>query len=359
MAENSIVNNIYQQFIDYFGEENVDIQGYRDIRIDSYAACNYDSSDKVILVHWKDVTVTNEYDDSVDIWDLYSATIIATNGKLRNNPLFNRSTYDNIQWLSDYAHSHLSGINKSDIRKFRTSCLGSGPINATIRKLEGDQYEDMDIWGLYCWELDKYVHVESITGVPYRRIKNIGTDASSGERPLRDFPIQCSLPFGNADRFVKGATAEIIKMLIKEDVLKYSFYNGHYTLATPFVDTVLLMSNSFIEWYNTHPDIRKLYPKERLYSLNIMCKMYLRNNIFYSKNSSNTPIEAIVGTEMFTFKGEPVKLSLINFHQEYDAGEVHIINIDLLGYMVYTILKYINMKYGKSKDNTAEKARII
>ena len=60
---------------------------------------------------------------------------------------------------------------------------------------------------------------------------------------------------------------------------------------------------------------------------------------------------------MFTFKGEPVKLRLINFHQEYDAGEVHIINIDLLGYMVYTILKYINMKYGKSKDNTAEKAR--
>ena len=159
MAENSIVNNIYQQFIDYFGEENVDIQNYRDIRIDSYAACNCDSSDKIILVHWKDVTVTNEYDDSVDIWDLYSATIIATNGKLRNNPLFNRSTYDNIQWISDYAHSHLSGINKSDIRKFRTSCLGSGPIDATIRKI-----------------FKHYLEVDKLNAMGYERLK-----ATSGE----------------------------------------------------------------------------------------------------------------------------------------------------------------------------------
>ena len=106
MAENSIVNDIYQQFIDYFGEDRVDLQTYnpRTFKLTSGYSCDCHNGDKIILVHWPELTVTNEYDESVVIWDLYAATVITPLGFLVGHPFFNRSTYDNIQWQSDYAH---------------------------------------------------------------------------------------------------------------------------------------------------------------------------------------------------------------------------------------------------------------
>ena len=79
----AIVDEIYQQFIDYFGEDRVDLQRYspNTIKVDSYHSSNCSATDYIIVVHWPVVTVANEFDNTIDIWDLYSATIIATNGK--------------------------------------------------------------------------------------------------------------------------------------------------------------------------------------------------------------------------------------------------------------------------------------
>lgn len=108
MDNNGIVKSIYQQFIDYFGEDKVDLQKYnsRNFKLQNWEINNYNinNNDWVILVHWPVVKVSNEYDESVEIWDLYSATIISSTGVLKGKPYFNRSTYDNIQWISDYAH---------------------------------------------------------------------------------------------------------------------------------------------------------------------------------------------------------------------------------------------------------------
>ena len=106
MAENPLINDIYQQFIDYFGEDKVDLQKYtsRAFKFEPYYGNEVHTGDNVILVHWPTVTVTNEYDESIEIWDLYAITVISPSGVLIRGPLFNRSTYDNIQWQSDYAH---------------------------------------------------------------------------------------------------------------------------------------------------------------------------------------------------------------------------------------------------------------
>lgn len=357
MAAHSIINDIYQQFIDYFGEDRVDLVDYdsRNLDIDtygtSYAGC------KVILVHWPTVTVENEYEEKVDIWDLYAATIIGANGRLMSNPLFNRSTYDSIQWRSGYAHSHLSGINKNNIRLFRTSCLGSGPINGTIRKLSNSYCTDMDIWNLYIWELDKYVHVESIAGVPYRKIRNIGV-TEDGAVFLKDFPIVChhsSLPSGIPLRIIQ----EITKILLDKKVFSFAYQKGRYFLGMSFVNAVMDASNAFIDYYNSNPAFRKKYSKSFLTSKKIITTYILKGEGFYDPASRYVPIEAIVGREMFKFKGEMVKLTLKDFHAVYTTGEVNVINISLLGYIIYNVLKYINVKYGGTKNNTAEKVRII
>ena len=108
MDTETLVKSIHQQFIDYFGEDKVDLQQYDSTRFkcDSWEASNQhlNSTDSVILVHWPTVKVTNEFDESVEIWDLYAASIISSEGRLKIGPIFNRSTYDNVQWISDYAH---------------------------------------------------------------------------------------------------------------------------------------------------------------------------------------------------------------------------------------------------------------
>ena len=251
----------------------------------------------------------------------------------------------------------MSGINKSDIKTFRTSCLGSGPINGTIRRLQGEEHEDLDIWNLYIWELDKYVHVESISGVPYRKIRNIGTNTES-RNSLRDFHIICEEQ-NIGDRIPEGIVKDIAKILLENKVFSFNYYMGHYSIGMPFVDAVMKASNTFIEYYNSHPEIRKKYNKEQLFSKKVLQKLTLKGNVFYQKDAYNVPIEAIVNTEMFTFKGHPVQLALRDFHAEYTAGEVVIINISILSFIVYSMLKYINVKYGRTEDSIAEKARIV
>ena len=81
--------------------------------------------------------------------------------------------------------------------------------------------------------------------------------------------------------------------------------------------------------------------------------------MFCSKDDYSTPIEALIDSEMFIFKGKQVNLALKDFHAKYTLNEVTVLDFTLLGYIVYSILKYINIQYGRTKNNLAEKARIV
>ena len=354
----AIVDEIYQQFIDYFGEDRVDLQRYspNTIKVDSYHSSNCSATDYIIVVHWPVVTVANEFDNTIDIWDLYSITVIASTGKLRMAPEFSRSTYDKLQWASDYMHSHVSSIGKNDLSRFHASCLGSGPINNTIKKLEEDSYTDPDIWNLYCWELDKYVAVESISGVPYHRMQNLGASAD-GRGRRSEIMTRPNLGLDTIPE--KNILRDFIRHLIESNILKFAYFEGKYTLAATYIDAVLNISNCFIDFYNTNSYIRKLRKKEKLFDNGFIQKMFIRDGVIYDKNDSNVPIEAAIGTTMFTFKGNPVKLQLKDFHQDYSSCEVYLLNLDIVDYIIYVILKHVNLKYGKTTDTTVKNARII
>ena len=359
MAENSIVNDIYQLFVDYFGEDKVDIQKYSSTAF----KCGYEYSwelnneDSIIFVHWPTVTVSNEFDESVEIWDLYAAIIVKPTGVFVGKPLFNRSTYDKIQWQSDYAHSHLSGINKSNIRDFRTSCLGSGPINKTIARLSRSSHNDLDIWNLFIWELDKYVHVESIAGVPYRKIRNIGL-YNGANSVIKDFHVICERRAIDSS-IPKSIIKDIAHIIIENKVFSFTYYQGHYVIGMPFVKAVMDASNTFIAYYNSHPEFRRKYKKEQLFSKKVLRTYVLDTDSFYVRDVSNIPLVSMLNTELFTFKGNPVHLIMKDSQLSYTNGEVTIIDVDILSYIVYSMLKYINVKYGRTEDNIAEKARIV
>lgn len=358
----TIIDNIYQQFKDYFGEDKVDLKHYSsDIKLSHTWSYTPSVSDYVILVHWPVVTVTNEYDAHIDIWDLYSLTLITHDGKLCLPPQFIRTTYDRLQWNGDYMHSHISSIGKADLTRFHSSCLGSGPINKTIEKLKGNvaripnAYEDMDIWSLYCWELDKYVAVESIQGVPYKKMQHLGEYTQEGIH----YSAICLQPFTSYSEDYLILLRRFVRHLIKSKVLKFAYFNGKYTLALNYVNTVLTLSNLFIDYYNSNKDIRDIYPKTDLFDKKFISQMYIKGGVVYPKDSSSVPIDAVIGTTMLTFKRKKIELQLRDFHQKYDSSEVCLLNPILIDYIISLLLKYVNLKYGKTSNSTNKKCRVI
>ena len=344
-----IIDDIYQQFKDYFGEDKVDLQPFNrhELLIDNYIADSTNASDSAIIVYWPEVTVTNEYDNSVDIWGLYSLTIVHADGKLVNAPLFIRSTYDKLQWESDYLHSHVRTIGRRDPNHWHSSCLGSGPIGNTIYKLRNND-ADLDVWNLYCWELDKYVHVESLTGVPYKRLQNIGNVGSS-ESSLYDWNLEVSFPNELDSIECKGLIKHLAKYLLENNILKYAFDGKRYIFAYSYVDFILTVSNAFIQFYNTNKAFRTLFPKNRLSFLNFLNKVHIIDNIIYNKGSENVPIESAVNTRLFKFKGKDITLQLRNFNQSYTSGEVLLVSPYAVNYLAYVLLKYVNLLYGNQE----------
>lgn len=356
MSTPDIINNIYDVFKEYYGEDKVDLQEH----------CPFSSNYTIysIIVHWPEVVVTNEYDESITIWHLFAKIQINSHGKLIEPPKFNRSEYNEVQWNSDYAHSHLNGINKGSITLWRSSCLGEGPINNTIAKLRADHwteyqsndridhnyenqslYLDMQVWQLFCWELDKYVHIESLEGGPYRRLKKVGisNDKSSSYDCIL---VHTIMPMVN----YTVLTQKFVKHLLASNILEFSYSNGNYTIGWSFTDIVLKISNCFIDWFNKpiNNQLRKEYPKTRMLRAGYLKEAFIGNEslIFKANAAYNNNIQSYLGMEVLQFKGKPVYFT-INKCNLLSTNPYLILNPDVIGHILYKILRFLNTYYGK------------
>ena len=127
-----------------------------------------------ILVHFPRVKITNENDKFVYANHMYAKICVSYNGSMISRFTLNRAEYSYDHISSDYMHSHIPGIPLRNFTNFMSPCLGNGPIRGTISNLNREY--DEDLWGLFCLELDKYIHTESIAGGPYRRLESIYTN---------------------------------------------------------------------------------------------------------------------------------------------------------------------------------------
>lgn len=350
MRTPDIVNNIYDVFKEYYGEDKTDLQK--------------DGSNYSIIIHWPEVTVTNEYDESIIIWHLFAKITVNSSGKLLNQPRFNRSEYNEMQWNSDYAHSHLPGINKGSITEWRMSCLGEGPINNTIAKLESSSwteyqgnrdirhnyerqslYLDMQVWQLFCWELDKYVHVESLEGGPYRRLKNVGV-SNNRNNIYNHIKVNTVPPIMN----YSVLTRKFVKHLLTSNVLEFSYSNGNYTIGWSFTDIILKISDCFIDWFNkpVNNNLRKEYAKASMLRHGYLKEAFIGNDslIFKAEVAQSNNIQSYLGREVLKFKGEPVYFT-INKCNLLSINPYLILNPDVIGYILYRVLRFLNTYYGK------------
>lgn len=321
------VNRVVEIFNDYFGEDKVDFKINSSCKdfiatINTYnpyaenlsewkeAVKDLYHSTYEILIYFPEITITNEHDRSAVLKDLYAKIIIDKNGRISSRHIYlNRSTYTIKEFLSDYMHSHCPGIPKITMEdgylKFGKMCLGYGPINETLESLS--RAFDEDRWNLFCWELDKVIRVESLVGVPYRKLENVGNGT---ENRIRIYEAP-DMNFNRKIPLQENYIASFIEYAIKSNKLKFVYAFNSYTLGMSYKDYIVTISNLFISWYNNLPEEDKAV----IYVPAIIKKkafIVTSFNIYKDTSYSHRGIEDLIDAKVCHFKGKDIYVSIID-----------------------------------------------
>lgn len=300
-----------------------------------------------ILVHFPHVRVTNEHDRFVDINHLWAKVKVMYNGTLNGGFTLNRSEYTMLHISSGYMHSHISSIPISDFTQFQNPCTGSGPINGTISALNRDYDEDM--WNMFCLELSKYVTVESIAGRPYHYLERLGTN---NMRMGADRFITYLSPDYYKDALSSDKLKEFVRGFINSKKLKFNYVNGSYSIGMSLIEFIVLISNEFIKWYNDQFDKNVLTAKfAELKREGILKECIIDNGkIYYDEGRVNVNNYAqYIGKKVCIFKGREITVDITDIAEVRNENKSIILNARTALYILATILKVLNYRYGRDK----------
>ena len=359
------INTVYDIFKDFFNEVRVDLQvnkEFKDCLEYLFEARDEDNLNEIfnydlnstlntvkfkriyteippffIFVHFPDVTITNEHNDSINIKDLYARIPIYWNGTLNHRFEMIVTTYTRTLFNAGYCHSHLHHLygNKPI---FDTPCLGTGPLVETCNVLTSNFTEDN--WRLFCVELSRYVTVESLLGTPYFRMTNI-----SDKRSNKLINIH---KVSNYIWDHKELLIETIHNLVSKKLLNFKYVNGEYNFANSEAELIRIISNEFIAIYNDK--FNKKEVNETLLQLVnrsfvIKVKYYNDNYYYIGRITNKIPSDAV----LFTFKGKEIKTIITD--DITDIKETFILNPDKISYIATKLLEFININYGKEQIN--------
>lgn len=363
------VNEVYSTFSEFFGKQYVDLQNLPsddslktvveryllpededhppqyDVREAEWPTIKGSFTEMpTIMVWWPSVTVSNEFDESVVIYDLYAKIPITYYGGIPYSSggfRLSRSTYTQEQFLSCYMHSHCPRLSPDSLGQFVWPCLGEGPIRQTISSLKNNC--DTSLWLLFCQELALYVTVESLSGGSYIRLNEIGRgDRDSILRNDFHTPSKSYVSSKKSSLvhcLGENALGDFVKFYLTQGHLKFSYSNEGFSIGMSYYDCMLDISNAFIDFYNgsssTTPET-----SDQLLNSFVLTPCHVVQGKFYSISSTQTLMDGI-GTHICTFKGEEKALSVIGT-QGSIRPQVHILNSDLAMHILQVILQHLN-----------------
>lgn len=300
-----------------------------------------------ILVHFPHVRVTNEHDRFVDINHLWAEVKVLCNGTLAGGFRLNRSEYTMLHIRSHYMHSHISSIPTYDFTQFQNPCTGAGPINGTISALNRDYDEDM--WNMFCLELSKYVTVESVAGTPYHYLERLGTnDMEAG--------VDRFITYLSCDYYASCITSdkfkEFVRYFINSKKLKFNYVNGSYSIGMSLIEFIVLISNEFIKWYNDQFNKEEVTVKfADLRERGILRECIIDNGrIYYDRGRNNVNDYArYIGKKVCVFKGREITVDITDIVEVKNENKSIILNTQTALYLLTTILKVLNYRYGRNK----------
>lgn len=302
-----------------------------------------------ILVHFPHVRVTNEHDRFVDINHLWVKVGLEATGAGIGYFTVNRSEYELSHMKADYLHSHVNGIPFNSFTEFKTPCLGSGPIRSTVATLAVGY--DEAIWQLFCLELDKYVRVESVAGVPYRYLEKISAGGGMIYEET-DFSMQ-SVTFDNYSTiFSKEDMKDFVRYLIRNKKLKFNFIRGNYGLAMSYLDYRILISNEFIKWYNLRYNLgASTASYNDLIGERILRECIINNGkIQYFRNTgrNDEDYSRYEGAGVCVFKGRPITLHIVDSSTD-TLNKTVLVNAGIAEEIAKAVLTIVNYKYGREE----------
>lgn len=336
------INDVYEVFKDYYGEDRVDLQ-----RADTSG---------IILVHFPRVTVTNENNNSVDVTDLYIKTVVHLDGTIIGQFEMTRGSYPLSQVKSGYMHSHARRIPEESF-SFSKCCLGRGPIIGTIAILT--QECDLDRWALYCYELDKYTQVESLRGIPWHRLENISSSAYNKS--------SISMDYRNIDVFnipslnlCKSLLKRFIPYLINKKILNFAIINDHFYIAHPFTDYMSKLTTTLVEYLSSNNVLADVSTKiKELIDAEILIKGLYENGRFYIRKPKCGSFYNPKGKIACRFKGSDVVVTVTDDTVDIDDSNYLIINPIIANYILYRILISLNYEYSRRKGDYPQEIRTI
>lgn len=306
-----------------------------------------------ILIYFPTVRITNEYDKYVDIKDLWLKVPFNWKGKGKGYFGVNRSNYPLNHFKGGYMHSHVSSIPTSNFENFQTPCTGRGPINSSLSTLAIGY--DEAIWQLLCLELDRYVRVESISGTPYHRLESIPTSEMGDAKDKFSTQSLRGVVYNNGI-FGREQFKLFIKYLLETKKIRFNYSNGSYGLGMSFVDTVILISNEFISWYNTKYNKQTVgISYADLVSSGVITECIITNGKVYIprevRRGSSGDYQRYVGKKICTFKGREITLTIdgVLSSEEESLNRTRILNLQYIEAIVCSILRILNYRYGRKE----------
>ena len=106
-----------------------------------------------------------------------------------------------------------------------------------------------------------------------------------------------------------------IKHLLETKKIRFNYVNGSYGLGMSFIDTVVLISNEFISWYNTEYNKHTIdISYADLVSSGVISECIITNGKVYVpkpvRRGSRDDYQRYVGRKICTFKGRDITLTI-------------------------------------------------
>ena len=334
-------------FNDFFGEERVDLHGIPSLESLKESADEVpyiNSGELFILVYWDKVRITNENDRYIDIQDLYAKLLVNLDGSLRNTFRLNRTTYTDLQYRSNYMHSHISDISE-DSQNFGSPCFGNGPIISTMACLN-DSFDEMT-WRLFCLELDKYVHVESLTGGPYHRLEQLGIDNNT----FREIPKLYSSYGQSPDTYNpvwRSIEEALLKSLMENNILRIVAEDNALKIGMDDKSIIITISNFLISLYNSKQSPYDHIPRSSILTLfNSANVDQVTGKLMVSIGDSTYDDVNSRHPKVLEFKGEPKYLTIIK-EEDSNNNDYLILRSPFIESIVSKVIYLIN-HYGSNK----------
>jgi hypothetical protein len=247
-----------------------------------------------------------------------------------------------------HSHAH-SGISKTS-RDWRSMCLGFGPLVTTTHTLRNSY--DLDIWRLFCIELDEYLKVESVAGVPYIRMNRVGNSNNLYNYNITNnnyYNIQYRIH--NCSFLFKDFLKFFIQKICSNNYY-FSFRDKDIHLAISNEQFAIIISKYFIEYCNCMRKITDINIDSIISNFMVKVQRDVSGTLKYftQPNSSNYTNESQSDTKALTFKGQDKYIKIDTKVETSQNKEIYLLNPDLVSLVLNYLLKVIN--YGNTEEFT-------